>query len=227
MILTDMKILIKFPTRGRPQQFISTLDKYVEYADGELEFVITCDRDDDTMNNPEMIAKLESYGNLEFSFGESNNKIHAVNKDMEDREFDILLLASDDMVPVERGYDTIIRKAMQKLYPDTDGILWFNEGHLGMRNNTLSIMGKKYYDRFNYIYHPDYISLWCDNEFMEVGNILGKQTYIDLVIIEHKHVHYVGGVEDAIHKLNTEHHPIDMATFNKRKLNGFPMESVV
>ena len=226
-----MKILVKFPTRGRPEQFIATLDRYIEYADDELEFVITCDTNDETMNNPEMIAKLDSYiafgKQLSYSFGESNSKIHAVNKDMEGREFDILLLASDDMVPQIKGYDTIIRKAMTNLYPDTDGILWFNEGYLGMRNNTLSIMGKKYYDRFNYIYHPDYISLWCDNEFMEGGNILGKQTYIDLVIIEHKHVHYVGGEEDAIHKLNTQHHPIDMATFKKRKLKGFPMESVL
>ena len=226
-----MKILVKFPTRGRPEQFIATLDKYMEYADGVLEYVITCDTNDETMNNPEMIAKLDSYiafgKQLTYSFGESNNKIHAVNKDMEGREFDILLLASDDMVPVKKGYDTIIRKAMTNIYPDTDGILWFNEGHLADRNNTLSIMGKKYYDRFNYIYHPDYKSLWCDNEFMEVGNLLGRQTYIDLVIIEHKHVHYVGGEEDAIHKLNTQHHPIDRATFYKRKIKRFPMESVL
>jgi len=226
-----MKILVKFPTRGRPEQFIATLDKYMEYADGVLEYVITCDTNDETMNNPEMIAKLDSYiafgKQLTYSFGESNNKIHAVNKDMEGREFDILLLASDDMVPVKKGYDTIIRKAMTNIYPDTDGILWFNEGHLADRNNTLSIMGKKYYDRFNYIYHPDYISLWCDNEYTEVGNMLGKQTYIDLVIIEHKHVHYVGGEEDAIHKLNTQHHPIDRATFYKRKIKRFPMESVL
>jgi hypothetical protein len=40
---------------------------------------------------------------------------------------------------------------MTKLYPDTDGVLWFNEGYLGMQNNTLSIMGKKYYDRFRFI----------------------------------------------------------------------------
>jgi hypothetical protein len=225
--MDNMKILIKFPTRGRPKQFISTLNKYIKYADAELEFVITLDSDDITMNNFDMIQLLDTYDNLTYSFGKSNSKIHAVNKDMEDREFDILLLASDDMVPVKKGYDTIIKKAMTKLYPDTDGILWFNEGYLGMQNNTLSIMGKKYYDRFNYIYHPDYKSLWCDNEFMEVGNLLGKQTYIDLVIIEHRHVHYVGGKEDAIHKLNTEHHPIDKSTFHKRKIKGFPIESVL
>ena len=222
-----MKILIKFPTRGRPQQFISTLNKYIEYADGELEFVISLDIDDVTMNNFDMIERLNQYDNLVYNFGKSNNKIHAVNRDMKGREFDILLLASDDMVPVKKGYDTIIKTAMSKLYPDTDGVLWFNEGHLGMRNNTLSIMGKKYYDRFNYIYHPDYKSVWCDNEFTEVSCMLGKQTYIDIVIIEHKHVHFVGGAEDAIHKLNTKHDPIDRRTFKKRQKANFPMESIL
>ena len=62
---------------------------------------------------------------------------------------------------------------------------------------------------------------------MEVGNILGKQTYIDIVIIEHRHIHYVGGEPDAIHHLNTEHHPIDKSTFHKRKIKGFPIESVL
>lgn len=221
-----MDILIKFPTRGRPQQFISTLNTYIEYADCPLRFVITCDNNDVTMNNKDMIELLSTYDNLEVHFGDSKSKIEAVNANMDNQEFDIVLLASDDMVPVRKGYDTIIKKAMSKYYPDTDGILWFNEGYLGIRNNTLSIMGKKYYDRFNYIYHPDYLSLWCDNEFTEVGNILGKQTYFDVVIIEHKHVHYVGGEEDAIHKLNTQHHPIDKATFYNRKIKRFPMESI-
>ena len=170
-----MKILVKFPTRGRPEQFIATLDKYIEYATGELEFVITCDTNDATMNNPEMIAKLNSYANLTYTFGESKNKIHAVNKDMENREFDILLLASDDMVPQIKGYDNIIRDNMMFNYVDTDGVLWFNDGYQGKKLNTLCILGKKYYDRFNYIYNPEYKSVWSDNEFMTIGNLLNKQ----------------------------------------------------
>ena len=66
---------------------------------------------------------------------------------------------------------------MTELYPNTDGVLWFNDGNQGNRLNTLCILGKKYYERFNYIYHPDYTSLWADNEFMDVANLLNKQIF--------------------------------------------------
>jgi hypothetical protein len=87
---------------------------------------------------------------------------------------------------------------MTEHYPDTDGVLWFNDGYQGNRLNTLCILGKKYYDRFNYIYHPDYISVWCDNEFMDVANLLGKQIYFDDIIIRHEHPDWGFGSRDYV-----------------------------
>ena len=106
------------------------------------------------------------------------------------------------MIPVVKGYDTIIKNNMSKLYPDTDGVLWFNDGYQGNKLNTLCILGKKYYDRFGYIYNPEYISVWSDNEFMDVGNILGKQTYFDEVIIQHQHPDWGFGERDMVHTNN-------------------------
>ena len=59
------------------------------------------------------------------------------------------------MVPLVNGYDTVIKEKMTLHYADTDGVLWFNDGHQEKKLNTLCILGKKYYDRFGYIYHPD------------------------------------------------------------------------
>ena len=75
----------------------------------------------------------------------------------------IVLLASDDMIPMEKGFDNIIIDKMKNYYPDTDGVLWFNDGYQGDKLNTLCILGKKYYDRFGYIYNPEYISVLSDN----------------------------------------------------------------
>lgn len=106
-------------------------------------------------------------------------------------------------------------------YPDLDGILWFNDGYQGNSLNTLSILGKKYYDRFNYIYHNDYKSVWSDNEFMSVGKILNRQTYIDQVIIKHDHPVFVKGKKDIIHKKNSEDFDSDYKTFLLRQSNNF------
>ena len=140
---------------------------------------------------------------------------------MDELDFDIVLLASDDMVPMVKGYDTIIKNRMKETYPDTDGVLWFNDGYKGKELNTLCILGKKYYDRFGYIYHPSYNSVWCDNEFMDVANILGRQTYFNEVIIRHQHPDWGFGSRDTIHVTNMKNESSDNLTYNKRKLNNF------
>ena len=156
-----MNLLIKFPTRSRPSKFFEVLDLYYKMLTNinKTMFVISCDADDASMNNPQVIGKLNSYKNLSYKFGNNKSKIQAVNADMPESGWDIVLLASDDMIPQIQGYDEIIRESMTNIYPDTDGVLWFFDGY--RRDlNTLSIMGKKYYDRFGYIYHPAYFSLW-------------------------------------------------------------------
>lgn len=219
-----MKILIKFPTRNRKDKFFEVLQKYYDFATdlSKIEFLITLDYDDDSMNNQEVIDKLKSYENLRFVFGKSNNKIHAVNRDIELGNWDIILLASDDMIPIEKGYDEQIRFNMNINYPDTDGILWFNDGNR-KDLNTLCILGKKYYERFGYIYHPDYKSLWADNEFMTVGNLLKKQIFIDKVIIHHQHPDWGYGGRDIIHSLNSNHDREDRMVFQRRQKMNFEL----
>jgi hypothetical protein len=219
-----MKILIKFPTRNRKDKFFEVLQKYYDFATdlSKIEFLITLDYDDDSMNNQEVIDKLKSYENLRFVFGKSNNKIHAVNRDIELGDWDIILLASDDMIPIEKGYDEQIRFNMTINYPNTDGILWFNDGNR-KDLNTLCILGKKYYERFGYIYHPDYKSLWADNEFMTIGNLLKKQIFIDKVIIHHQHPDWGYGGRDIIHSLNSNHDREDRMVFQRRQKMNFEL----
>ena len=220
-----MKLLIKFPTRGRRVKFLHTLKKYYDMClDKENTFfLVSVDVDDNETNDYDFDSILSTYKNVIIKRGVSHSKIHAVNRDIDvfDNEWDIVLLASDDMIPQMIGYDQIIRDNMKNLYPDTDGVLWFNDGYQGDSLNTLCILGKKYYERFNYIYHPDYKSCWSDNEFMEVGNILGKQTYINQVIIRHEHPDWGYGSIDYVHNNNVKDWHHDNNVFQQRKSNNF------
>lgn len=218
-----MKILIKFPTRNRPTKFLKTLNTYIKYMGDDNDIIISVDEDDESMKEPHITEYLSSLKNVTVCVGNSTSKISAVNADVPHEGWDILLLASDDMIPIVNGYDKIIKEKMLEHYPDTDGVLWFNDGYQGDKLNTLSIIGKKYYDRFGYIYNPEYVSCWCDNEFMEVGNILKKQTYINEVIIKHEHPDYGIGKRDYVHELNVKYYNSDREIFNKRKLNNFDL----
>ena len=220
-----MKLLIKFPTRGRKDKFFSTLDKYYEYCKNidNMDFLISLDEDDNEMNTTEVLKKLSNYKNIKVVVGLSKSKIDAVNRDLNNynKHWDVVLLASDDMIPTIKGYDDIIRDNMMFNYPDTDGILFFNDGFQGNKLNTLCILGKKYYERFNYIYHPDYKSCWSDNEFMVVGDKLKKQSYIDIVIIRHEHPDWGYGNIDYVHNNNVKDWHHDNNVYKIRESNNF------
>lgn len=242
-----MNILIKFPTRGRPQKFFEVLNRYMAgiKSRGKTKFLVTLDTDDQTMNNPVAISQLLSYKDLSYEFGSSRSKIDACNRDLNthletrDSSADIILLASDDMIPLERGYDEIIRTEMGKHFPDTDGCLWFSDGY---RKDfcTLSIVGRKYYDRFKYLYHPSYRSFYCDNEFTDVAHAADKIKFIDKVIIKHLHPDWIvsdpnahkmqenmfGGVQPELHDKtfvrNLPYVEADKMNYESRKAKGFP-----
>jgi len=218
------RILIKFPTRSRPEQFLKVLNLLNEKATDRynVSYLISIDTDDPTMTLE--IAK-QAYDICApiIMEGTSNNKVHACNRDIEKiKKWDIVVLISDDMIPQIDGWDEVIRQAITKYHPDTDGCLWFNDGYQD-RTCTLSILGRKYYDRFGYIYHPDYNSLFCDNEHTEIAKGLDKLTYFDTVLF--RHAHFVNDsrvVRDKLYDYNESFFNIDKQTYEKRRAQGFP-----
>ena len=155
-------------------------------------------------------------------YGNSKTKIEAVNSDMQSIpwEWDIVVLVSDDMVPQIKGYDDVLRSHMIANFPDTDGILWVNDGTQGEKLNTISIMGRARFNAFGYIYHPVYKSLFCDTEFTDLckGSLASKCKYIPYVLIRHEHPG-TGFPErgDALYARNQTYWDEDMYTYISRK----------
>ena len=222
--LSHVELLIKMPTRARYDRFFETLDQYYQKLSKEVtyHFVISCDVDDPVMNSEAAISKLKTYPNLSFYFEDNKSKIQACNRNMDKHlDFDVLILASDDMIPVMDGYDQIIVSKMKQYFPDTDGVLHFNDGKRGEYLNTLSIMGKKYYNRFGYIYYPEYRSIYCDDEFMQVSRLLNKVVYIDTVIIEHRHFSFGLAPIDELYIRNDQFLSHDYNLFRERAAMNF------
>lgn len=221
-----MKVLIKFPTRKRPDIFFNTFDLYYRWLSGkhDVQFNITMDYDDETMNNETIWKRLDAYKNVKYCYGYSKSKIEAVNANLEDEIFDILILASDDMIPVTQGYDDVVCNDMQQHFPELDGSLFYNDGRVGNTTCTLSIMSYKLYKRFGYIYHPDYLSLWCDNEYTDVAKGWGKMVYIDRMIIKHGWENITH--HDPLFQHNQKFYDRDQIVYNTRRERGFPKESI-
>jgi hypothetical protein len=207
---------------------MDTLTRYIKLANHpeQLGVVLSCDDSDMTMSRNlvheeiDRILKKTAYHKI-FT-GPNTSKIEACNANMSeiDWEWDIVVLVSDDMIPQVQGYDDVIRNHMLARFPDTDGILWFNDGYQGEKLNTLTIMGRKMYDRFGYLYHPDYKSLFCDTEFTDLckGELKDKCLYVPYSIIRHEHPG-TGFAQnmDALYDRNQKYWDEDMHTYIRRK----------
>ena len=227
-----MRILLKYPTRQRPAKFMANLTNYIVKASGkhDLLVVVSMDSDDASLNNPHVQKFIDTFnkGHVEVRrcYGESNGKIHAINRDIPAEPWDIVISTADDMEPVDEGWDDIIAQDMMREFPDLDGSLNYNndprledKGPQGFHSLiTLPVIGRKLYDRFGYIYHPDYKSEWCDNEQTEVFESLGLLRHIDRRPIVHKWAEN----QDALMQRNMQiGWSVDREVYARRKQTGF------
>lgn len=233
-----MKILVQFPTYKRQEKFVESFKKYLSNSSGqhEIHFNVNCDLSDLEMNNIyfqhefENLVSYFKHVTYSLNYDANTNKISAINSHIEGLDFDIVICASDDMIPQVFKWDEEICNAMNKFFPDLDGCVHFNDGYTNGKLITFSILGRKLYEHFGYIYHPDYKSLYCDNEFTEEVTRLNKVQYVDEVIVKHEHYaekdNSNSGDFDEAAKKTLHYSGRDQAVFNERKKRGFPKEKI-
>jgi hypothetical protein len=221
-----MNILLKLPTTGRWPTAAGRIRQWHALASRRhcVSYQITADV---TEGHAAMAAAdaLAADGiTCQVHLCQPHGKIHACNAGLADAPpWQIMLLASDDFIPLVSGWDDCIATAMQWHFPAFDGVLHFHDGYLGAgRLITLPIMGIHYHRRFGYIYQPEYRSLFCDNELTEVARRVHKYAWIDLVLARHTH----GGPNgDAVYEANQRHHDADQMLFARRRQMGFDLRT--
>lgn len=222
-----LKILFKYTSKSRVNNFFRGLDSIVNNLSNKQDYHILCsfDTDDAEYRQEEFMYRLRAYQNLSSYFGISHSKIDAINRDLPFAPpFDILVNMSDDFILTKPGFDDIIRKAFEEKFPDLDGFLHFHDGNQP-RLATMSIIGKKWFDRTGYIYHPSYITEWCDVEEQDKAQKEGKYAYMgdDMVIMLHIHPYH--GHQDAmdeLYKKNMVMSKEDQKNYINRKSKNFP-----
>jgi hypothetical protein len=214
-----MKILFKYTTRSRQHLFERGMRSIIDnVSDDNYEILVTADNDDAAMHNHSFLHHPKA----KTIFGHSTGKINAINRDLDTaKDWDILVNMSDDMVFSYKGFDTIIRDNFDNLgqclhFPD--------------QANTpiivLSVLGREFYNKFNYIYHPDYISLFCDNEQTDVARLIGAYKYVNHNIFEHLHPALGKAMVDAQYVHTESFYQTDKVTYERRKSTnfGFPQQ---
>lgn len=226
--MNPLKILFKFPCRGRREVFFESLDSLNNNIRDRDNYLIslTLDTDDEVLNNQEVIDAISAYPNVEIQWGTSSSKVDAINRSMPDYDWDVIVCWSNDMFATFYGFDDIFRQYICEVFKDLDGLIHFPEQDAKEALNVLYIATRKYYDRFGYIYHPSYKSLWCDNETMEVAKLLGKYYYANVTeLYVHKNPAYqkYGIVGDELFREQQLCWDIDESNFRSRKSINFEL----
>lgn len=225
-------ILYKLATRSRPHRFAETLESIIANSSSPNYLVlVSIDDDDETMQKYITDKELKlgyPHKNVLVVSGTSKNKIDAINRDVNSLkekwniDWDVLVNISDDMLITSPQFDLVLRAAFMFT---TDLFLHLPDGYVNEIIPTMSIMGYDYYKRFNYIYHPSYESVYCDNEAMDVAKMLNAYSYQNHKLFTHNHPANIGKhVWDAQYEKTESSvvHTKDCLNYNHRKSLSFP-----
>lgn len=211
-------LLVRMPTRSRPEQALEVLTRYRALAGIPITIEVIIDEDDESMMAAPVLQRLAALGCI-VTVGQHNTKVEACNGGRVD-DWDILLLASDDMLPVVDGYARRIVEEMERAWPHLDGALYFFDG---VRKDlvTLPIFGRRFYDLFGWIYNPAYKSLWCDTEQTALWTKMGRLACVEEMIIEHRHHVWGKAEKDALYLRNDALFSADKEVYDRREARGF------
>ena len=218
-------ISIIHPSRNRAEMAFNTIDKWLSSASGTipLEYIISIDN-----NEPDVYRYEANFGSLVLKHSANNsirlvknnneNAIQAINYGATLTTQNLIIVVSDDF-DCFPNWDIFLINALKDkkdfVVKTSDGIQDYII--------TLPIMDREYYNRFNYIYNPEYQHMFCDTEMTDVGHLLGK--VIDLKCPDHVfiHRHYSVNlmVKDSINEKNDATWIQGENLYYSRKANQF------
>lgn len=200
----NKRILIKFPSRSRPEKFFACLENIISTI-GDVDYRIVCslDRDDVVWNNETTFAKLVSFKdkhpNIYPEWGLCNSKVEAVNRDvLFFTDWNILLIHSDDMHFIVNDWGKDVLQAFENY----TGLVHFPDQMARERLITYPMMDREYYDIDGWVYNPKFESVYCDNYQQDLAVKRNRYKYVDKEILEHRHAVWGFGKFDELMKKN-------------------------
>jgi|SRR6478609_921761 len=184
-------ISILHPSRSRPQRAYETARKWLDNAGADCEYILSIDIDDNC-NAYDNLFNHRLCSSTIRTKQKNRSAIDAINHAAKISTGDILLVLSDDFdCPPLWG-----KKILDVVHGKTDWILKTPDGIQGWII-TMPIMDRVYYNRFGYIYFPDYLHMFCDTELSCVADLTGRKIEANIQFV-HNHYSTGKGEKDAI-----------------------------
>lgn len=211
------KISIIHPSRNRPQLASATISNWLGNAKNpdNIEYILSVDKDDKDFN---LYKSLANVNGVKLYVALNKSAIEAINRATKKSLGNVIVVVSDDFL----SFPNWDEKLLKELEGKEDFIVKTKDG-IQPTLITLPIMDRAYYERFGYIYMPEYQHMHCDEEMTCVGHMLGKVINSDLLF---EHIHYSTGKfeKDAISARNDATWSHGKKTINSRKKINFGLK---
>lgn len=189
-----MKISIIHPSRNRRKMAADTAKKWLTSARdrSNIQYILSLDTTDEQLQE---YKELMPSG-VEYVIYDNKTAVQAINNAAKHCENDLFIVVSDDFAcPALWDFGLLVQlKGKEDFIVKTydGGQPWII---------TLPIMDRKYYNRFGYIYYPEYKHMFCDTEMTHVADLLDRKIGVPMTF---RHNHYTTGMmqKDAINDKN-------------------------
>ena len=179
------------PTRGRPEQAIAAMKMWVTNCSSHnnIEYILSLDLDDASNYLNEVVLGLGKL-DLKIAINPNTNVVEALNVGARLATGKVIIYLSDDL-ECPPCWDTLIQEAVAFNADRQFALFVFDGNRRDLQ--TQAILSKLYYDRWGYIYYPEYKSMCADDDYM--ARAIAAKVVIDGTHLTFKHNHYsVGGM---------------------------------
>lgn len=212
-------ISIIHPSRGRPREAAMAAMMWRSLSGVKVEYILSLDDDD-----PLLKSYAPGFTGWNCHVVSHFNKcaVDAINNGAKYTSGNILIVISDDFeCSINWGL-----KLEDSMLGMEDWILKVPDG-IQDWVITLPIMDRKYYNRFGYIYHPEYFHAFCDTEMTCVSELLNRKAvgFTDPDFkFKHKHYSIEGGMpKDATYNRSDAHFEQGRRKFMERIQRNFDL----
>lgn len=218
-----MKISIIHPSKGRPQMALNTYENWMGKADNpnSIDYILSVDLDG---YKDYYIPFKKHLHSIRILTRENRSCIDAINNSVEFCKGGLFVVVSDDF-DCPKHWDSLLISMIATLCLN-DFCIKTQDG-IQKTLITLPILDRTYYNRFGYIYNPEYIHMGCDVEFTAVAIMLGR--YYKSLDLLFPHNHYSTGkmVKDETNIRNDQSYQQGDALVKERAKINFGIENPV
>lgn len=213
------------PSRGRPEKSFNNSREWIEKAGCDVELIVSIDRSDNwkayfDLYPPYPHAPVGSY--IRMYMNDNTSVVEATNKAAKESTGDILIYLSDDFkcfdnwgLAVQKEFEGVSQPLLLKV---DDCLQKFQVPVL-----TIPIMNRQLYERLGYFWHPEYKSMFVDEDLYWTAQKLNATKMCPHLKFEHQHVCNGKASDDDTYRASAANWDQGKAVYQRRKTEGFPV----